>query len=54
VATRTTRDEKTAVLLKVVAQSDWKPEGAVYELSYDPPFAIPFLRRNEVAVTVTR
>jgi hypothetical protein len=26
----------------------------VFRLNYDPPFTPPFLRRNEVAVPVTR
>jgi hypothetical protein len=54
IATRATRDQKSAELLAVLAKSPWHPQGAVFQLSYDPPFAIPFLRRNEVAVDVTR
>jgi hypothetical protein len=35
-----------------LAATDWRPVGEPYLLSYDPPFTIPFLRRNEVAVEV--
>ncbi|MEM7191670.1 MAG: heme-binding protein [Pseudomonadota bacterium] len=40
-------------LLDVLEGSEWRPEGRPYTLYYDPPFTIPFLRRNEAAVTVT-
>ncbi len=54
VATGDTRDHQAAILYGVLAKSDWRPEGAIFQFSYDPPFAVPFLRRNEVAVAVTR
>jgi hypothetical protein len=54
VSTQTDFDQKSTTLLRVLKSSAWKPNGEVYQLNYDPPFAIPFLRRNEVAVMVTR
>lgn len=39
-------------LVKVLAGSGWKPVSAASFLGYDPPFAIPFLRRNEAIVKV--
>jgi len=50
VSTEKAQDEKRAVLLDVLTRSSLQPEGEVFLLNYDPPFAIPFLRRNEVAV----
>ena len=41
-----------ATLKDVLAQADKETEGAPSFLGYDPPFTIPFLRRNEVAVDV--
>jgi hypothetical protein len=54
VATKATRDRNAAIMLGVLAKSPWNPTGQVFQFNYDPPFIIPFLRRNEVAVTVTR
>ena len=54
VATQVSRDHYAAILLGVLATSSWTPEGAIFQFNYDPPFAIPFLRRNEVAVVVRR
>ena len=54
IATQGTRDQNAAVLKDVLAKSAWKPTGDVFQFNYDPPFTIPFLRRNEVAVAVTR
>ena len=54
IATEAARDQHAAVLLGVLAKSSWQPKGEVFQLNYDPPFAIPFLRRNEVAVGVAR
>lgn len=45
---------KAEALLRLLAASDWKPQGPVFRLNYDPPFTIPALRRNEAAVVVTR
>ncbi len=52
VATPAARDHHAAILLGVLAKSTWKASGEVFQFSYDPPFAIPLFRRNEVAVEV--
>jgi len=54
VPTREARRQQTDLLLAALARSGWKPRGDAFQLSYDPPFTIPFLRRNEMAVAVTR
>ncbi|MCE9521430.1 MAG: heme-binding protein [Alphaproteobacteria bacterium] len=44
--------EKTADLLRALATSKWAPVGAPVTWLYDPPWTLPFWRRNEVAVAV--
>lgn len=39
-------------LLSKLKGSGWRPVGEPFTMVYDPPFTIPFLRRNEVAVLV--
>lgn len=39
-------------LLGAVAAAGWRHTGEPVVLVYDPPFTLPFLRRNEVAVKV--
>lgn len=39
-------------LLEMLGGSGWRASGAPYTLYYDAPFTLPFLRRNEAAVTV--
>ena len=46
------RDAHEQALLAAVKGAGKHIEGTPSVLSYDPPFAIPFLRRNEVAVQV--
>jgi hypothetical protein len=41
-----------ADLMTRLAASRWQPAGQPYTLYYDAPFTLPFLRRNEAAVTV--
>ena len=41
------------ILEEALAKHDRKADGAPFLLGYDPPFTIPFLRRNEVAIAVT-
>lgn len=41
-------------LLREVSASGWRAEGAPFALFYDPPWTLPFLRRNEAAVRVVR
>lgn len=41
-------------LLAALAGSGWQPEGQAVTWFYDPPWTLPWLRRNEVAVTVQR
>ncbi len=45
-------EARQADLLASLKPSRWHPVGAPYMLGYDPPFALPFLRRNEAAVAV--
>ncbi len=39
-------------LVAGLAGSPWQPVGEPYTLSYDAPFTLPFVRRNEAAVSV--
>jgi hypothetical protein len=39
-------------LVESLTPSAWRPAGEPVALFYDPPFTVPFLRRNEVAVPV--
>jgi hypothetical protein len=45
-------ERRRAELLKVVEASGWRAMGAPVSFFYDPPWTVPFLRRNEVAVPV--
>lgn len=40
-------------LSEALAGTRWRPVGAPEALFYDPPWTLPFLRRNEVAIAVT-
>lgn len=39
-------------LERVVGGSDWRPAGAPTTFLYDPPWTLPFFRRDEVVVPV--
>lgn len=41
-------------LLAGLKNSAWVPQGSVVEWFYDPPWTLPFARRNEVAVIVSQ
>jgi len=45
---------REAELRRRLAGTAWAPAGAVSTLLYDPPWTVPFLRRNEVAIDVDR
>ncbi len=40
-------------LLAALKNSAWAPEGGAEDWFYDPPWTLPFARRNEVAVAVS-
>ncbi len=44
--------KKTADVLRILASSKWTPAGVPVTWLYDPPWTLPFFRRNEVAVPV--
>jgi hypothetical protein len=45
---------KTQELLRMLEGTPWRPSYAPTAYFYDPPWTLPFFRRNEVAVAVTR
>lgn len=45
---------RTAELLKLLRGTNWKTEGTPTAFFYNPPWTIPFLRRNEIAVAVSK
>lgn len=45
---------RTAQLLDALRETNWKIEGAPTAFFYNPPWTIPFLRRNEVSVAVSK
>jgi hypothetical protein len=45
-------DEREAELMETVASSEWDANGTPTALFYDPPWTLPFLRRNAVSVAV--
>jgi hypothetical protein len=44
--------EKTRLLLETLKTSSWKAMGPTSAYLYNPPWTLPFLRRNEVMVDV--
>jgi hypothetical protein len=52
--TEEARSARQQDLLRQLAPTGWRPAGTPYALNYDPPFAVPFLKRNEVVVEVAR
>lgn len=45
-------DSKTIELLNVIKQKGLQPQGEAFSAGYDPPWTIPFLKRNEVLIRV--
>lgn len=45
---------KTAALKTAVEAEGWRPAGEAATLYYDPPWTLPWLRRTEVALPVSR
>lgn len=45
---------ETAALLRALEGTRWRPTAEPVAQFYDPPWTLPFLRRNEVVVAVTR
>jgi hypothetical protein len=45
--------ERQTELIAKLRGSRWRPIAEPYMLYYDAPFTLPFLRKNEAAVTVT-
>jgi hypothetical protein len=45
---------RTTELLKLLKGTTWKIDGTPTSFFYNPPWTIPFLRRNEIAVVVSR
>lgn len=52
-ATPEVRTEQERILADVLAKAARTAQGPTFFMGYDPPFAIPFLRRNEVAVRLS-
>ena len=48
------RAEHERILSEVLAATSRTAEGPSVLMGYDPPFSVPFLRRNEVAVRLGR
>ena len=44
--------EMTQSILRELEGSPWYPSGKSVTYSYDPPWTLPFLRRNEISVVV--
>jgi hypothetical protein len=50
---RASMEAHNRLLLEGLGTAGLKPQGQPFLLTYDAPFTIPFLRRNEVAVNVS-
>jgi hypothetical protein len=46
--------EQTEKLVRLLRDTEFEPVGSPQAWFYDPPWTVPFLRRNEIAVNVAR
>ena len=46
--------QKKAELREAIAKSAWRPAGEAVSYYYDPPWTLPWFRRNESIALVTR
>ena len=53
-ATQDAVADRTKALMAALSRSPWHPAGEPVAWFYDPPWTLPPLRRNEVAVPVSR
>lgn len=53
-ASRTAEAAKLSLMTAIEQDAGWRAVGTPTAWYYDPPWTIPFLRRNEAAVTVAR
>jgi hypothetical protein len=47
-------EDNTGLLREALDGSDWTVAGDPTTLFYDPPWTLPFFRRNEIAIPVER
>lgn len=45
---------RTAELINAIQKTKWRASGAATAFFYNPPWTLPFLRRNEVAFSVSK
>jgi len=45
---------RQAELIERLGGTGWQPQGAASSFLYDPPWTLPFLRRNEAVIAVVR
>ncbi len=43
---------KTKILMEIIKQKGLQPVGEVFSAGYDPPWTLPFLKRNEVLIMI--
>jgi hypothetical protein len=51
---RDTVMQKRDALARRLETTPWRPQGEMISMFYDPPWTLPFFRRNEVAVPVAK
>jgi hypothetical protein len=51
--TQADQQQAEATLMSILGTTAWRPASQPFFLGYNPPFTIPFLKRNEIAIEVS-